>query len=85
MLLITNIRYLINKKNFCPLDFSFRHELIDILHLEMSEQDVLNRLRKLERADLIKKGNADIELKGLNDGKLSRGAFPKSRTLIDDH
>jgi hypothetical protein len=45
-------------------------ELIDTLHLDISEQDLLNRLRKLEKADLIKKGNADLEFQGLNDGTL---------------
>jgi DNA-binding Lrp family transcriptional regulator len=45
-------------------------ELKDELHLEISEQDILERLRKLEKADLIKGGNADIEFMGINDGTL---------------
>jgi DNA-binding Lrp family transcriptional regulator len=59
-------------------------ELIDTLHLEISEQEVLDRLRKLERADLIKKGNADIEFKGLNDGTLHLVLRTRYAREIDD-
>ncbi|KPA09386.1 hypothetical protein MHK_010417 [Candidatus Magnetomorum sp. HK-1] len=45
-------------------------ELKDELHLEISEQDILERLRKLEKADLIQGGDADIEFMGANDGTL---------------
>ena len=45
-------------------------ELKDELHLEITEQEILERLRKLEKADLIQGGNADIEFMGVNDGTL---------------
>ncbi|KPA11248.1 hypothetical protein MHK_008559 [Candidatus Magnetomorum sp. HK-1] len=45
-------------------------ELKDELHLEITEQEILERLRKLEKADLIQGGNADIEFMGINDGTL---------------
>jgi len=45
-------------------------ELKEELHLEISEQAILERLRKLEKADLIQSGVADIEFQGINDGTL---------------
>jgi len=59
-------------------------ELIDVLHLEMSEHEVLKRLRKLEKADLIEQGNADIEYKGLNDGTLHLILRSRYAREIDD-
>jgi len=45
-------------------------DLVQALHLDMSEREVLERLKSLEKADLIERGNANIEYKGLNDGTL---------------
>ena len=45
-------------------------DLVQALHLDMSEQEVHNRLKSLEKADLITRGNANIEYKGLNDGTI---------------
>ncbi|CAN2047548.1 ATPase domain protein, prokaryote domain protein [Candidatus Magnetomoraceae bacterium gMMP-13] len=45
-------------------------ELKEELNLEINERDILLRLRKLEKADLIEEGVADIEFQGLNDGTL---------------
>ncbi|KPA10603.1 hypothetical protein MHK_009190 [Candidatus Magnetomorum sp. HK-1] len=45
-------------------------ELKRELHLDISEQEILDRLRKLEKADLLQEGNAAIEFQGVNDGTL---------------
>ena len=45
-------------------------ELKNELSLEIDEADILDRLRKLEKADLIQEGVAAIEFQGLNDGVL---------------
>ena len=45
-------------------------ELKEELHLEISEDDIRDRLKKLEQADLIQGGVADIEFQGINDGTL---------------
>jgi len=59
-------------------------ELIDELHLDISEQDVLDRLRKLEKADLIEYGVADIEFQGLKDGTLHLILRSRYGREIDD-
>ena len=59
-------------------------ELIKALHLEISQQEVLDRLKKLEKADLIEQGVADIEYKGLNDGTLHLILRSRYGREIDD-
>ncbi|ETR64823.1 MAG: hypothetical protein OMM_15292, partial [Candidatus Magnetoglobus multicellularis str. Araruama] len=48
------------------------------------EQDVLDRLRKLEKADLIEYGVADIEFQGLKDGSLHLILRSRYGREIDD-
>jgi len=45
-------------------------ELKEELKLEISEKEILERLRKLQKADLLQEGIADIEFQGVNDGTL---------------
>jgi predicted transcriptional regulator len=59
-------------------------ELIETLQLEISQKEVLDRLKKLEKADLIEQGVADIEFKGLNDGTLHLILRSRYGREIDD-
>ena len=59
-------------------------ELKEELGLEISEKEILERLRKLEKADLIQEGIADIEFQGLNDGTLHLILRSRYGREIDD-
>jgi len=59
-------------------------ELKQELGFEISEQEILKRLRKLEKADLIEQGDADIEFQGLNDGTLHLILRSRYGREIDD-